>query len=198
MAVEDIKIELTRPPTTEPEKPGRDIDLSKTSLTPRTFSVTGMTCSSCVNTVEKSLNSISGVSASVNFATETVHILASAEIKSSEIIKKIKGAGYSATLIENGDGHALHSKKYGVALFFAILFAVPTIAMSMIHQWHAQLDIQILNTLSALNILPPLYSPTAWLAIALTTPLILLVALPIHRAALRNFFHPTMDSLISL
>jgi Cu+-exporting ATPase len=78
MAVEDIKIELTRPPTPEPEKPGRDIDLSKTSLTPRTFSVTGMTCSSCVNTVEKSLNSISGVSASVNFATETVHILAPA------------------------------------------------------------------------------------------------------------------------
>ena len=198
MAVEDIKIELTRPRSAEPEKPGKAIDLSKTSLSPRTFSVTGMTCSSCVNTVEKSLNAMSGVSASVNFATETVHILAPSEVKSSEIIKKIKGSGYSATLIEDGATPVMHSKKSGVALFFAIIFAVPTIAMSMVHQWHARLDEQILGTLASLNILPPLYSPTAWLAIALTTPLILIVALPIHRAALRNIFHPTMDSLISL
>lgn len=198
MAVEDIKIELSRPPSAEPEKPGKAIDLSKTTLIPRTFSVTGMTCSSCVNTVEKSLNAISGVSASVNFATETVHILAPAEVKSGEIIKKIKSSGYSATLIENGATPAMHNKKSGIALFFAILFAVPTITMSMVHQWHAQLDVQILNALSSLNILPPLYSPTAWLAIGLTTPLILIVAFPIHRATLRNMFHPTMDSLISL
>ena len=198
MAVEDIKIELFRPASAEPEKPGKAIDLSKTSLSPRTFSVTGMTCSSCVNTVEKSLNAISGVSASVNFATETVHILAPAEVKSADIIKKVKSAGYGATLIENGATPVMHSKKSGIALFFAILFAVPTIAMSMVHQWHAQLDIQILNVLSSLNILPPLYSPTAWLAIGLTAPLIAIVAFPIHRAALRNIFHPTMDSLISL
>ena len=168
------------------------------AVEPRTFSVTGMTCSSCVNTIEKSLNSISGVSASVNFATETVHILAPADVKSSEIIKKIKSAGYNATLIESGASPALHSKKSGIALFFAIIFAVPAIAISMIEQWHAQLDSQILSTLSSLNILPPLYSPTAWLAIGLTTPLILIVAFPIHRAALRNLLHPTMDSLISL
>ena len=68
----------------------------------------------------------------------------------------------------------------------------------MVHQWHAQLDLEILNILDTLNILQLLYSPTAWLAIGLTTPLIFLVALPIHRAALRNFFHPTMDSLISI
>lgn len=168
------------------------------AVEPRTFSVTGMTCSSCVNTIEKSLNSISGVSASVNFATETVHILAPADVKSSEIIKKIKSAGYNATLIESGATPALHSKKSGIALFFAIIFAVPAIAISMIEQWHVQLDSQILSTLSSLNILPPLYSPTAWLAIGLTTPLILIVAFPIHRAALRNLLHPTMDSLISL
>ncbi|CAB4774650.1 unannotated protein [freshwater metagenome] len=168
------------------------------AIEPRTFSVTGMTCSSCVNTIEKTLNEIDGVIASVNFATETVHILAPLEIKSSEIVKKIKSVGYSAILIADGTTPALHSKKSGVALFFAILFAVPAIAISMIEQWHAELDIQILSTLSSLNILPPLYSPTAWLAIGLTAPLILIVALPIHRAALRNFFHPTMDSLISL
>jgi Cu+-exporting ATPase len=157
-----------------------------------------MTCSSCVNSIEKSLNSIAGVSASVNFATETVHVLAPAEVKTAELIKNIKGAGYSAMLIEDGAGPALHSRKSGVALFFAILFAVPAILVSMVEQWRETIDTEILLTLDYFNILPPLYSPTAWLAIGLTTPLILLVALPIHRAAIRNFFHPTMDSLISL
>jgi Cu+-exporting ATPase len=157
-----------------------------------------MTCSSCVNSIENSLNSISGVSASVNFATETVHILAPAEVKTADLIKKIKNAGYGAVLIEDGAGPAMHNKKSGVALFFAIIFAVPAIAVSMIHQWHERIDTEILLTLDYFNILPPLYSPTAWLAIGLTAPLILIVALPIHRAAIRNFVHPTMDSLISL
>ena len=168
------------------------------AVEPRTFSVSGMTCSSCVNSIEKSLKEIDGVSASVNFATETVHILAPAEIKSSEIIKKIKGAGYSAELVEDGANPALHNRKSGRALFFATLFALPTIAISMVHQWHERVDEEILRALDSLNILPPLYSPTAWLAIGLTAPLILIVALPIHRAALRNILHPTMDSLISL
>jgi Cu+-exporting ATPase len=198
MGTEDIKIELSRPASTEPEKPGKTIDLSKSSLIPRTFSVSGMTCSSCMNTVEKSLNAMSGVSASVNFATETVHVLAPTEVKTAELIKKIKNAGYGAVLIEDGAGPALHSKKSGVALFFAIIFAVPAILVSMVEQWREVIDTEILLTLEYFDILPPLYSPTAWLAIGLTTPLILLVALPIHRAALRNFFHPTMDSLISL
>ena len=168
------------------------------AIEPRTFSIAGMTCSSCVNSIKKALKEIEGVSASVNFATETVHILAPAEIKSNEIIKKIKSAGYSATLVESGATPALHNRKSGIALFFATFFAVPAIAISMVHQWHQRIDQEILRTLDSLNILPPLYSPTAWLAIGLTTPLILIVALPIHRAALRNFFHPTMDSLISL
>jgi Cu+-exporting ATPase len=198
MAVEDIKIELSRPATAEPGKLGKTIDLRKTSLTPRTFSVSGMTCSSCVNTVEKSLNAMSGVSASVNFATETVHVLAPVEVKTADLIKKIKSAGYGAELIEDGAGPAMHNRKSGFALFFAILFAVPAIAVSMVEQWRETIDREILLTLDYFNILPPLYSPTAWLSIGLTAPLILIVAFPIHRAAIRNFFHPTMDSLISL
>lgn len=157
-----------------------------------------MTCSSCVNTIEKALNSIDGVRASVNFASETVHVLAPEEIKSGEIVKKIKSSGYTATLLSDSEGPALHNNKSAVALFFAIIFALPTIAISMIHAWHAAIDEYILALLDSYNILPPLYSPTAWLAIALTTPLIFIVAWPIHRAALRNFLHPTMDSLISL
>ena len=174
------------------------VDATKTVLTPRTFSVSGMTCSSCVNSIESSLNSLSGVSASVNFATETVHVLAPAEVKTADLIKKIKSAGYGAVLIEDGAGPAMHNKKSGVALFFAILFAVPAILVSMVDQWRERIDTEILLTLDYFNILHPLYSPAAWLAIGLTAPLILVVAYPIHRAAVRNFLHPTMDSLISL
>ena len=174
------------------------INLTKSLLKPSTFSVSGMTCSSCVNTIEKSLNEIDGVSASVNFASETVHVLAPEEIKASEIIKKIKSAGYDAVLLESAEGPALHNKKSAIALFFAVIFALPAIAISMADQWHTAIDEYIIKLLDTYNILHPLYSPTAWLAIGLTAPLIFIVAWPIHRAALRNLFHPTMDSLISL
>lgn len=174
------------------------IDLSKTTLVATTFSVSGMTCSSCVNSIEKSVNEIEGAHASVNFASETVHVLAPDSVKPQEIIKRIKAAGYGAVLLEDAQGPALHNRKSAIALFFATLFAVPAIAISMVMQWREPIDSYILETLDKYSILPPLYSPTAWLAIGLTTPLILFVAWPIHRAALRNLFHPTMDSLISL
>ena len=121
--VEDISIDLTRHDDA-PSKASKPVDLAKSLLKPLTFSVSGMTCSSCVNAIERALNSIDGVSASVNFASETVHVLAPEEIKSGELVKKIKGAGYEAVLLEDSTGPALHNKKSGVALFFAVLFAI--------------------------------------------------------------------------
>ena len=50
----------------------------------QTFAVSGMTCSSCVNTIERNLNEITGVKASVNFASETVHVLAPSQVSSNE------------------------------------------------------------------------------------------------------------------
>jgi Cu+-exporting ATPase len=71
-------------------------------LEPTTLSVQGMTCSSCVNSVEKALNSVDGVSATINFATETAHILAPAEISAKELIKIVEKAGYSASVLADG------------------------------------------------------------------------------------------------
>ena len=65
---------------------------SNTPLEPTTLSVQGMTCSSCVNSVEKALNSVEGVSATINFATETAHILAPAEITAKDLIKINSGS----------------------------------------------------------------------------------------------------------
>ena len=198
--MEDIKIDLMHHKQPQPEVMP-EVDLTKSTLLPQTFAVTGMTCSACVNSVERSLNAIPGVSASVNFASETVHIVAPAEVKAEVIIKAIKAAGYGASLLEDQQDPALHRKGAARALFFAVIFAVPTIAISMVMSWHDAINSWLLDLFTQYNWpLPPHahHSFTAWLAIALTAPLILIVALPIHRAAIRNFFHPTMDTLISL
>ncbi len=169
-----------------------------TVLEPVTLSIEGMTCSSCVNTVEKALNAVEGVSASVNFATETAHILSPAEMDIKALVKIVEKAGYKATLLQDGQSMTLHNKKSARALFFAFIFAAPAVAISMVMSWHHRIDMRVLQALDQFNLRHPLYSPTAWVVIALSAPVVLLVAWPIHRAALRNLKHPTMDNLISL
>ena len=169
-----------------------------TSLEQTTLAVEGMTCSACVNAIERALNSIDGVKASVNFGSETVHILAPAEINPKVFIQKIKDAGYSASPLGDSSHISMHNKKSAIALFFAALFAIPAIAISMTMSWHHSIDMWIHDTLDLFGILHPTYSPTAWLVIALTAPVVLFVAWPIHRAALRNLMHPTMDNLVNI
>ena len=167
-------------------------------LEPVTLSVQGMTCSSCVNSVEKALNKVEGVSATINFATETAHILAPADMNPKDLIKIVEKAGYSATLLVDAQSVTLHSKKSARAFFFAFIFAVPAVAISMVMSWHHQIDMWVHQILDNFGLPHPLYSATAWVVIALSAPVVLLVAYPIHKAAFRNIMHPTMDNLISM
>ena len=167
-------------------------------LEPVTLSVQGMTCSSCVNTVEKALNKVEGVSATINFATETAHILAPADMSPKDLIKIVEKAGYSATLLVDAQSVTLHSKKSARAFFFAFIFAVPAVAISMVMSWHHQIDMWVHQILDNFGLPHPMYSATAWVVIALSAPVVLLVAYPIHKAAFRNIMHPTMDNLISM
>ena len=167
-------------------------------LEPVTLSVQGMTCSSCVNSVEKALNKVEGVSATINFATETAHILAPADMNPKDLIKVVEKAGYSASLLVDAQSVTLHSKKSARALFFAFIFAVPAVALSMVMSWHHQVDMWVHQVLDNFGLPHPLYSPTAWVVIGLSAPVVLLVAYPIHKAAIRNISHPTMDNLISM
>ena len=171
---------------------------TETILEPTTLSIEGMTCSSCVNAVEKALNNMDGVRATINFATETAHVLAPADLDIKELIKTVEKAGYKASLLQDAQAVTLHSKKSARALFFAFIFAVPAVALSMVMSWHHAIDMWIHDQLDLFGLPHPLYSATAWLVIALSAPVVLLVAWPIHRAALRNLKHPTMDNLISM
>ena len=171
---------------------------TETILEPTTLAIEGMTCSSCVNAVEKALNNMDGVRATINFATETAHVLAPADMDIKELIKTVEKAGYKASLLQDAQAVTLHSKKSARALFFAFIFAVPAVALSMVMSWHHAIDMWIHDQLDLFGLPHPLYSATAWLVIALSAPVVLIVAWPIHRAALRNLRHPTMDNLISM
>lgn len=176
-------------------------ELEKVALEPRTFKVTGMTCNACVNAVERSLNAMPGVSATVNFAAETAHVLAPAEITAKEIIKKIESAGYEGKEIGDNEAITLHSKKSALALIFGLIFTIPVMLFSMSMDLQMNFGNWIVEAFKFFNLEVPTDSFHQLVNAALlilSAPVVLIVAFPIHRAALRNFFHPTMDNLISL
>ncbi len=153
------------------------------------LAISGMTCSSCVATVERSLNKVPGAQATVNLATETAHILVPEGTRTQTLIDAVSKAGYSAKLRTNEMESFAHTRKLGIRVFLSILLTIPVIVLSMWHELHKEVDLFILNQLEALNLPAPLYSPTGWLVIGLSAPVVLIIAWPIHRAALRNLTH---------
>ena len=179
---------------------------------PQTLQIEGMTCNACVNSVERSLNAIPGVSATVNFAAETAHVLAPTDLNKKELIKAVEKAGYKAKLIANNSEITLHSKRSATAFIWSLIFTIPVVAISMVMTWQMKLGEFLIKFFNSMGWpLPTIYNAefdtriqanshvvAHWAAIILTLPVVLIIAYPIHRAAIRNFFHPTMDSLISL
>jgi Cu+-exporting ATPase len=162
------------------------------------LSVTGMTCSSCVATVEKSLNKVPGAKATVNLATETAHILVPEGTSHKALIDAVSKAGYSAKLRTDESESFSRTRGMGIRVLISALLTIPVVVLSMWHSVHYEVESVLLNQLNNLGIPAPLYSATGWLIIGLTAPVVLFIAWPIHRAAFRNLSHPTMDNLISL
>jgi len=170
-----------------------NLDLEQVDL-----QIAGMTCSSCVATIERSLNKVPGAQATVNLATESAHVLVPRGTRSKDLIDAVEGAGYSAKLRTDESESFSHTRKMGLRTLLSILFTIPVIVISMVHTIHSDVDSYILKLLDQFGLPNPLYSPSGWLAISLTAPVVIFIAWPIHRAALRNLTHPTMDNLISL
>jgi len=171
--------------------------------------VSGMTCSSCVNTIEKSLNKLPGVRAVVNLAMESAHIIAPDNISEDQIIKAIKDSGYQASTFKGERESFERSNKLGVRLLFTFLLTVPVIAISMLHQLQMNIDKNLISIINQLNKLLsennqnfvinyPNAPMSTWLVLFLSLPVVFILAWPIHRAAFKNILNPTMDTLVSL
>ena len=91
----------------------------------------GMTCSSCVATIEGALNDLPGVSASVNFATETAHVIAPETITIPHVINAVTNTGYRAELLSASNNQLLETPRIGWRLILAVIFAIPTLIISM-------------------------------------------------------------------
>lgn len=141
--------------------------------------LTGMTCASCANRVEKKLNKVDGVQATVNYATEKARVQAPKGTTAQDLIAVVEAAGYGAreTTVEPREERA-DVLLPRVQLAFTL--AVPVIAVSMV---------------------PALQFPGwQWLALLLTTIVVFWCGRSFHRAALANVRHgaTTMDTLVSL
>ena len=173
------------------------------------LSVTGMTCSSCVGTVERSLNKIPGVRAAVNLAMESAHVMAPLNITEKELISAVSSAGYQATAFKGERESFERSNRLGIRLLITFLLTAPVILISMFHSWHMKIDAWLLSALDSFNnllenngqefsISYPTAPITTWFLICLSVPVVFVLAWPIHRAAIKNLTHPTMDTLVSL
>ena len=149
----------------------------------------GMTCASCAMRIEKKLNRLDGVSATVNYATEQARVEAPAGYDPADLIAEVERAGYTAVLPappdEAVDGEPRDPRDDEVRslrtrLLASVVLTIPVIAMSMI---------------PALQ-----FTYWQWLCFALAAPVVLWAAWPFHRAALVNLRHgaATMDTLVSV
>jgi Cu+-exporting ATPase len=146
--------------------------------------ITGMTCASCANRVERKLNKLDGVTASVNYATEKASVaFDSATVAPEQLVAAVEAAGYAAGL--PADGHdepdePAESDPLRLRLIVSALFSVPVLLIAMI---------------PALQ-----FDNWQWLSLQLATPVVVWGAWPFHRAAWANLRHATatMDTLISL
>ncbi|WP_301147407.1 heavy metal translocating P-type ATPase [Mycobacterium simiae] len=148
------------------------------------LSITGMTCASCAARLEKALNSLDGVTAAVNFATERATVAVPADYDPQLLIDEVKKAGYTAVLprphhaANRADDLELASLRN--RLLAAALLATPVIAMAMV---------------PALQ-----FRYWQWVSLALAAPVVGWAGLPFHAAAWTNLKHraATMDTLISI
>lgn len=143
----------------------------------------GMTCASCAARVERGLNRLEGVHATVNLAIERAHVDHDASVSPADLIRAVESAGYQASVAgaghETGD-HDVPEDQLRPRLIGSALLGVPVVVLSMVMAWQ--------------------FPGWDWLVFALTTPVVFWGGYPFHKAALVNARHgaSTMDTLVSL
>ncbi|WP_284704753.1 heavy metal translocating P-type ATPase [Nocardioides bruguierae] len=155
------------------EAPGQDVDLA----------ITGMTCASCAHRIERKLTKLEGVTASVNYATETAHVTAPVGYDLQRLLDTVSAAGYGASVpepdAEPEDGDPVLA-GYARRLVVSAVLTVPLVVLSMV--------------------MPLQFPGWTWVALVLAAPVVTWGAWPFHRAAVLGARHgaTTMDTLVSL
>ncbi|MBQ1093075.1 cation-translocating P-type ATPase [Streptomyces sp. B93] len=150
------------------------------------LAIGGMTCASCAARIEKKLNRMDGVTATVNYATEKAKVAYPPEVSVPDLIATVEATGYTAhepaPPAAEPPGAQEHDelKPLRERLVTAVVLAVPVIAMAMV---------------PALQ-----FEYWQWLSLTLAAPVVTYAAWPFHRAAWTNARHgaATMDTLISV
>jgi Cu+-exporting ATPase len=160
----------TATPETEPRKEVR-LDLD------------GMTCASCVARIERKLNKLDGVEATVNFATEQATVHCDPSVPVAELVSAVEAAGYGAHAVDESSAHHHDDEPIAVLrrrLLVAVALTTPLVLLAMI---------------PALQ-----FAGWEWVALLLSTPVVFWSGAGFHRVALRSARHlaATMDTLISL
>ncbi|MGQ0843052.1 MAG: heavy metal translocating P-type ATPase [Sporichthyaceae bacterium] len=159
------------------------------------LTIGGMTCASCARRVEKKLNKLDGVTATVNYATEKASVRFPDTVTTEALLAAVGEAGYTASLpkpavpaqatpgapaAEAEDAEPDHTAALRQRLTITAALALPVVVTAMV---------------------PPLqFEYWQWIALMLTAPIVVWGALPFHRAAWTNLRHgaATMDTLISV
>ena len=157
-----------------------------TALAQIELPIRGMTCASCASRIERKLNKLDGVTATVNYATEKASVAyEAAAVEPAQLVAAIEAAGYSAALpaTEATDEHVAEideTRRMLLRLLASAVLSLPVLLISMI------------PTLQ--------FDRWQWLVLQLATPVVLWAAWPFHRAAWTNLKHgtATMDTLVSL
>ncbi|MEU6721797.1 cation-translocating P-type ATPase, partial [Nonomuraea sp. NPDC046802] len=149
------------------------------------LSIGGMTCASCANRIERKLNKLDGVTATVNYATEKAKVTFPDGVDPQQLISEVEKAGYTAELpappAQDGPGDEPEDELRPLRqrLITSLVLSVPVVAMAMI---------------------PPLqFTNWQWMSLVLTAPVVVYAGWPFHKAAWTNLRHgaATMDTLIS-
>ncbi|OII40419.1 copper-translocating P-type ATPase [Curtobacterium sp. MMLR14_014] len=154
--------------------------MTTTSTPPVELTIEGMTCASCANRIERKLNKLPGVTASVNYATESASVTLPADLAVDDAIRTVEAAGYGAHLPEPAGADTDELAPLRRRLIVSTVLAVPVVALSMI---------------------PVLQFPGwQWAVLVLALPVAVWGAWPFHRAAAINARHgaATMDTLVSV
>ena len=148
-------------------------------MTEITLELEGMTCASCAGRIERGLNDLEGVQASVNLATEKAAVrYDESSLGVDALLAAVEAAGYRASPAREREDEQRDTVRTRLALATALTVPLTLVAM-----------------------VPPLqFDGWEWLAFALATPVVFVAGWPFHRAAVRNLRHRavTMDTLVSL